>query len=113
MYTQTQVNSKIADDSDDDNDDYDESGYTGSTTGGDSGMEVPLYTIPILRKQETTTTEGKGCIHKQLISLWPSFHLSLFTNAEEPEYHFPQPQDPVKTWLPSHIKHKLKLNQTD
>ena len=67
MHTQIQGKPKTTDDSDEDND---ESGYTGSTTGGDSGMEVPLYEIPILRKKETIA-EGKGCehVHKRLVSM--------------------------------------------
>ena len=110
MHTQIQGKPKTTDDSDEDND---ESGYTGSTTGGDSGMEVPLYEIPILRKKETIA-EGKGCIHvhKQLVSMWLSFRFFLFLDAEEPEYHFPRPQDPLKTWLLSHTKNKLNLNLT-
>lgn len=77
MHAQTQTKSKTADDSDSDRDDDDledlgESGYSGSTTGGDSGMEVPLYAIPIIRKQETIP-------------------------EEEPEYYIPEPRDPVKT----------------
>ena len=82
MHAQTQTKSKTADDSDSDRDDDDledlgESGYSGSTTGGDSGTEVPLYAIPIIRKQETIP-EGKVIYIQYVACIIVNFIPSLF-----------------------------------